>query len=151
MEASRGVLQKGTDLTLNEWATAKKKAIFEALSNRLPPPEGEYDPDVLREGFDKGKPQMGTTVYEPESARFEFIFPDRQSSATVLTVRVTSPERIVFLPVPPWVVETIWQGDIDGTYHFENEAMELIENYREELKQASNRKWFGPRPAKRRE
>jgi hypothetical protein len=151
METSGRVLQKGTELTLNEWASSKKKRIFDALSNLQPPPEGEYDSDVLRDGFDKSKPQMGTTVYEPECACFEFIFPDRNSSATVLTVRVAPPERIVFLPVPPWVVETIWQGEVDGTYHFAGEAMKLIEVYLAELTEVANRKWFGPRPAKRRE
>lgn len=138
-------------MTLNEWAASKKKAIFDAVSNLQPPPDGEYDPDVLRDGFDKGKAQMGTTVYEPECACFEFIFPDRNASATVLTVRVAPPERIVFLPVPPWVVETIWQGEVDGTYHFESEATSLVDAYLQELKLSENRKWFGPRQPKRRE
>ncbi len=138
-------------MTLNEWSAMKKLAIFKSLSDQRPPSEGEFSESVLLEGFGKGTPQIGTTVYEPDAARFEFIFSEQHSTATVLSVRVEAPERIVFLPVPSWVIETIWQGEIDGSYHFESEAMELVRAFESELAPEDNLKWFGPRAAKRRE
>ena len=138
-------------MTLNEWAAEKKKAIFENLKSGHAPTEGEYDAAVLREALVKGPPQMGATKYEPDAANMEFIFPDVASSATVLTVRVQSPERIVYLPVPDWVIEDIWQGAVSGSYHFESRARELVRELESELSSDNNVQWFAPQPAKRRE
>lgn len=138
-------------MTLNAYAAEHRLALFEDLRKGLPPREGEYSEQALKDGRAKGQPQMGTTRYEPQSIVFEFIYPDPGSTATVLSVRVTAPERIVFLPVPEWVVETIWQGDVDGSYHFESEARELVSKLVTEVEPENNLKWFGPRQAKRRE
>ena len=126
-------------------------AFFEELKRGWPPRDAEFDEAVFREGKVKGHPQMGTTRYEPHAIIFEFIYPDPSTTATVFSVRIPSPERIVFLPVPDWVVETIWQGDIDGSFHFESEAMRLVAALQSELSVGANEKWFGKREAKRRE
>jgi len=94
---------------------------------------------------------MGTTRYEPNAIHFEFIYPDSKSSPTVLTVTLEPPERIVFLPVPDWVVENIWQGSIAGTHHFESEAQRLVDEFKADLMPGPNGKWFEPRAPKRRE
>lgn len=138
-------------MNLNAYAAERRLAFFEDLKRGWPPSHGEFDEAVFKEGKVKGQPQMGTTRYEPHSIVFEFIYPDAQTSATVLSVRIPSPERIVFLPVPEWVVETIWQGDIDGSFHFESEAIKLVSGLQAELVPDSNLKWFGKREAKRRE
>jgi hypothetical protein len=138
-------------VNLNAYAAEKRLAIFEDLKQGLPPREGEFNEQAFRDGKVKGQPQMGTTRYEPQALIFEFIYPDPKTTATVLSVRLPSPERIVFLPVPDWVVETIWQGDIDGSYHFESEAGRLVAGFHTELAPDANLKWFGPRQAKRRE
>jgi len=138
-------------MNLNAFAAEKRLAIFDELRQGLAPSVGEFDEAVLKEGKVKGHPQMGTTRYEPSALVFEFIYPDAQTTATVFSVRLSSPERIVFLPVPDWVVETIWQGEIDGTYHFESEALGLVAGLQAELTEEGNLKWFGPRPPKRRE
>ncbi len=138
-------------MTLNAYAAERRRAFFEDLQRGWPPRDAEFDEAVFKEGKVKGAPQMGTTRYEPHSIIFEFIYPDAKTTATVLSVRIPSPERIVFLPVPEWVVETIWQGDIDGSFHFESEAMKLVGGLQAELTPDANVKWFGPRMAKRRE
>jgi len=138
-------------VTLNEWATSKKLEIFEYLKQGKPPKEGTFDDRALREALTKGSPQIGATRYEPYKVHFEFIFPDHSSIATILTVSLEPPERIVFLPVPPWVVETIWQGEVHGTYHFESDARRLFEEYEKQLQPEENEKWFSPQTAKRRE
>jgi hypothetical protein len=138
-------------MNLNAFAAEKRLAIYEDLKQGLPPREGEYIEQLFKDGKVKGQPQMGTTRYEPNAIFFEFIYPDPHSTATVLSVRIPSPERIVFLPVPEWVVEKIWQGDVDGTFHFESEARRLVESLRAELSPEANLKWFGKRDAKRRE
>ena len=138
-------------MTLNEWAATVKTEIFDDLTQGKPPRVGHHDDSVLRDGLVKGKPQMGTTTFEPNAATFEYIFPDSNSTATVLQVCVDAPERIVFMPVPEWVMEEIWQGDVAGSAHFESEATEMLRRFTSELEPGMNDKWFGKQPAKRRE
>ena len=137
-------------MTLNEWAAQKKTEIYEDLANSRQP-TGKYDEAILRQAQVKGKPQMGATTFSPDSATFEYIYPDTNSTATVLQVIVEPPERIVFMPMPEWVIEEIWQGDVTGSPHFESEAMEMIRRYTAELEPGANDKHFGKQPAKRRE
>jgi hypothetical protein len=138
-------------MSLNAYAAQKRLAIFEQLKQGLPPGEGDYDEDLLREGKVKGDPQMGATQFRPDALIFEFIYPDPATSATILSVRLPAPERIVFMPVPGWVVENIWQGDVDGTYQFESDAQRLVAEFSEQLSEEANAEWFGPRQPKRRE
>ena len=112
-------------MNLNEFVAEKRNLIFEALVAGKEPP-GEFDPQVLREARTKGKPQMGSTRFEADSVVLEFIFPDARSAPAILDVRVASPDRIVFLPVPPWVIEQIWQGEVTGSHHFAAQAREMI-------------------------
>jgi hypothetical protein len=73
------------------------------------------------------------------------------SAAQIVTVTQEAPERIVFLPVPSWVVEQIWQGDVDGTFHFESEARSLLAEFANGLEPEANLSWFAERQPKRRE
>jgi hypothetical protein len=136
---------------LNCYAAEIRLKLFDELMAGHPPSRGAFDEHVLKDGRAKGSPQMGATRYEPEDIIFEFIYPDPLSSATVFEVKIEAPERIVFLPVPDWVIENIWQGDISGSYQFESDAIELVEAFRGELSLESNPKWFLPQAAKRRE
>lgn len=86
---------------------------------------------------------MGATNYEPDAILMEFIYPDPKGSAVLLSVRVSAPERIVFMPVPEWVVESIWQGEIAGSYHFEGDALRMIEEFRASLAPEANAEIFG--------
>ena len=138
-------------MTLNEWAAAMKTEILEDLASGRPPRVGRHDESIFRDGLVKGKPQMGATTFQPDSAVFEFIFPDSNSTATVLQVAVDPPERIVFMPVPEWVLEEIWQGDVTGSAHFESEATTMLQRFTSELQPDANEKHFGKQPAKRRE
>jgi len=136
---------------LSTYAAEIRLKIFDELSAGHTPSRGSFDEHVLKDGRAKGAPQMGSTRYEPEDIIFEFIYPDPRSSATVFEVKIEAPERIVFLPVPDWVIENIWQGDISGSYQFESDAKALVEAFQSELSLESNPKWFLPQAAKRRE
>ncbi len=138
-------------MSLNTYAAEKRLKIFDQLKQGLPPHEGEFDQQTFLDAKVKGQPQMGTTRYEPHAIYVEFIYPDPNSSAAILTVKLDTPERIVFLPVPEWVIESIWQGDIAGSYHFESDARALLAKFEGELSEAENPKWFGKQMAKRRE
>ncbi|MCH8980139.1 MAG: hypothetical protein IH945_12990 [Armatimonadetes bacterium] len=138
-------------MTLSEYLAAKKRGIYDDLLQGRRPEEGKYDAAALAHLRSRGEPQMGSTVLEPENVRFEFIFPQPDGSAELLTVDLTPPERIVFMPVPAWVVETIWQGDVDGSHHFESDAKRLVEELSESLEPLSNKKLFGRQAPKRRE
>ncbi len=138
-------------MTLSEYLAATKRAIHADLLKGDSPKVGNYDADALAKLRSSGEPQMGATVLEPESVRFEFIYPQSDGSAELLAVDVQSPERIVFMPVPAWVVETIWQGSIDGSHHFESDAKSLLLELSESLESLANKKLFEPQPPKRRE
>lgn len=138
-------------MSLAEFCAAKRTEIMERLQAQLPPLDGDFDLGAWQEGKERGKPQMGPTRYSPHFISFEFSFPAPGKTAVLLTVTVPSPERVVFLPVPDWVVESIWQGEIDGTYHFEGDAQALLAAFSKELTEDGNKKWFEPRMAKRRE
>jgi hypothetical protein len=136
-------------MRLNEWVAERKMAIFESLKRGEAPGEGEFDEKVLREALDKGSPHLGTTRYEPDGVYLEFIFQDPEKGPTVLAVRVASPERIVYLPVPDWVVEQVWQGEVYGTYEFESVAEEAVKRFLRSLEPEENANFF-PLPAPKR-
>lgn len=138
-------------MRLSTFAAETKLAIHNELIEGNPPSLGSYDEALLREGRTKGQPQVGATRFEPQAVICEFVYPDPLGASLVFSVRVPTSERIVFMPVPDWVVESIWQGDVDGTYQFEADAQKMLETFRAELSEDLNMKWFGPRPPKRRE
>lgn len=137
-------------MTLNDFVCQARKQIHGELISGLQPSYGEFSEATLAEARAVGEPRMGSVRFEPQRVSLEFIFGSAAQSA-VFEVAVTPPERIVFLPVPGWVVESIWQGEIDGSYHFESHAVALYEAFRAELGAEANSVWFGPRQPKRRE
>ncbi len=138
-------------MRLAEYVAQKKRALYDDLLAGRDPGEGAYDPAALKEGRSKGKPQMGSTFFEPRSIRLEFIFPDPTASAVILTVTLDPPERVVYLPVPGWVVESIWQGEVSGSHHFESHARALVDEFVALTAPVPNEALFGPQAAKRRE
>lgn len=132
-------------MNLNAFTASKKRAIFEDLLAGREPGEGSYDPGLLREGRTKGKPQMGGAVYTPDEIRLEFIYPDPVQGSVVLTVSIPAPERIVSMPVPSWVVENVWQGEVLGSYHFESEAGRLVAEFQSLLLPENNSAAFDVR------
>ena len=136
---------------LRNYTASQRNSIYQDLLAGRPPGVGAYDESALKEGRTKGAAQLGTTRYKPQSIAFEFIFPAPQGASTILTVEIEAPERIIFLPVPNWVIENIWQGSIEGSYCFESEIPELLDAFQQELEPGTNAKHFGPQPAKRRE
>lgn len=138
-------------MTLNEFAAKKKLALYERLRSGLEPDEGQFDANLLREAKALGSPQMGTTRFEPNQIHQEFIYSAPGQTTVVLSVTLPSPERIVYLPVPNWVIESIWQGDISGSAHFESDAKALVDQLLRELEADRNAAHFGPQAPKRRE
>lgn len=138
-------------MNLTGFVAERKRKLFHDLEQGLPPSEGSYDDGVWREGKAKGRPQMGTTRFEPDAVIVEFLFMEGSSAAAILPVRLSVPERIVYLPVPSWVIEEIWQGEVSGSYHFESEALRLVAAFAELLEPDANRPLFGPKAPTRRE
>ncbi|MCC7434051.1 MAG: hypothetical protein IT363_05150 [Methanoregulaceae archaeon] len=138
-------------MTLNAYAAKVRLSLFDDLKAGRDPGSGSWDATQLAEARAKGSPQVGTTRYTPDALWFEFIYSGPTSTPIIVTVKVPAPERIVFLPVPDWVIETIWQGDIDGSYHFESHARSLVQQFADVLEPHANLVWFGPRAPKRRE
>lgn len=138
-------------MKLNTYAADLRLQIFDELKSGGTPRVGEFEVALLDEGRKKGAPQMGTTRFEPNAIVYEFLYSAANVAATVFTVRVEAPERIVFLPVPEWVVESIWQGEIDGSFQFESDAKALVARFANELDPSHNAKWFQKQLAKRRD
>lgn len=136
-------------MTLSEFVAAHKRSIWDDLIASRDPGVGIFDAALLTEGRTKGKPQIGTAVFTPTTITLEFIY-SAGADTTVFPVQIESPERIVFLPVPGWVVETIWQGDISGSFHFESDARRLVDQFLAELEPEPNRRLFErPMPTRR--
>ncbi|MBL8067905.1 MAG: hypothetical protein JNM28_05610 [Armatimonadetes bacterium] len=137
-------------LRLAPYAAQLKREIFDALRAGSPPPLGEFDEDVWRAAHAKAEPQMGTTVFAPDRMVFEFIY-QSPDGTTVLPVAIQAPERIVYLPVPEWVVENVWQGEVLGCFAFESEADAHVEQLRRQLSPEGNRPLFDRPGPKRKE
>ena len=130
-------------MSLNAYAAERRLRIFEELRAGRAPSEGAYDEALFREAKSKGQPQMGATNYSPDSISFEFIYPNPTGAPILLAVTLVAPERIVFMPVPPWVIENIWQGEIAGSYHFETDALSMFESFGALLSPEANEAVFG--------
>ena len=138
-------------MKLSEFAVAAKKSLYEELVANRPPSQGRYDVPLFTELSSKGKPQMGSTRFFPGSIKFEFIYSEAQGATHIFIVEVDAPERIVFLPVPEWVVENIWQGDVQGSFQFESEAIKQYQSLGESLEPEANAPLFAQKAPTRRE
>jgi hypothetical protein len=113
-------------------------SILEELKLKKAPSVGQFEPESLRNAFERGEPQMGSQHFTPDGIHLEFIFPDPQKGTAILTVFVPTEERIIYLPVPKWVVENVWQGDVSGSFHFESHARELVSEFQQILDSEAN-------------
>jgi hypothetical protein len=127
---------------LNSFSVEKRREIFEELLQGRAPKTGEYDDMVFRDATANGKPQMGSMRYAPDAIFFEYIYPSSTGAPAIFTVKVFAPDRIVFLPVPEWVIEQIWQGEITGSYHFEQDAQAMMQKFAASLLPAANSELF---------
>ncbi len=129
-------------MNLNSFAADLRRRLFEDLEAGRPPSQGAYSEDALKEAKSKGKPQMGTTRFSSDRLTFEFIYPDSRGAAGLLAVEIATPERIVYMPVPEWVIEQIWQGEVTGSYHFLSDAERMLDKVRVSLEEDRNRLLF---------
>ncbi len=125
-------------------ADAQSRLLGDLAAGRAPS-VGEFDQECWANARTKGQPRIGTVRYEPHAVLLEFIFPDPLGSTAVLTVRLAAPERIVHLPVPEWVVENVWQGDVAGSFHFESHAAAMLRAFEGRLEPTANAAEFAPR------
>ena len=116
-------------MKLNVWVAENKRSIFDNLVQGTPPQIGRFDEILFKEVLNLNAPTMGKTVFAPNGVSFEFVYQVQDSSAIIFPVWVESPHRIVYRPVPDWVIENIWQGSIAGSYVFEPEANEAINDF----------------------
>ena len=138
-------------MKLKEFIATNRKAVHEDLLAGHEPTIGTFDAESLKEARTKGSPQLGAVLLEPHRIRLEFIFPALQANTSIFTVTIDTPERIVFMPVPTWVIESIWQGEIDGSYWFESEARCHLRNFEELLNEPANAELFCDKRMKRKE
>lgn len=138
-------------MKLNTWLAKAQREILDDVLESREPSQGEFDPNILKEARVIGNPQLGTLQYFPNSVTIEIVFSKPGVTAIILPVKLDAPQRIVFLPVPDWVVESIWQGEIAGSYHFESDALAMVQEFTQLLDIERNSALFGPQRAKRRE
>jgi hypothetical protein len=89
---------------------------------------------------------MGSMVVRPDRIDLEFPFASSEGTV-VVSVSVRTPERVVALPVPSWVVENVWQGTVEGSFAFERDAMAMLAELAASLEPEANKAHFGPRPS----
>lgn len=129
-------------MTLSEYSTHQKRLVFDDLEANKEPHAGSFDQAKLNELSSRGTPQIGATIYHPNTITFEFIYHEHGVSLGVLSVEFDAPERIVFMPVPGWVVESVWQGHVDGSHHFESDAKALVREFESQLSVENNNPLF---------
>ncbi|MFN7161486.1 MAG: hypothetical protein ACK4NB_00310 [Fimbriimonadales bacterium] len=129
-------------MTLREFVRDHIQAIHAALQTGSPPPIGAYDAAQLQECQRRASVQVGTSRFLPDAIVLEFIFQDASLGPAVLSVRIAAPEPIVYMPVPDWVIEDVWQGDVTGSFRFLSEAEQLLEAFREQVFTERNRAFF---------
>lgn len=129
-------------LQLTPYVAELKRRVYDGLMSGNPPEGARFDARVFESARDLGQPQMGASVFSPSEVRLEFIYRNSLGANVVVSFEFDAPERIVFMPVPVWVVQTIWQGEVDGSYRFESEAAELLRRFEEECSAGTNDKWF---------
>lgn len=127
---------------LQDFVSDARRRVFDDLVSGVPPSLGTVDLDAFAKARDRGKPQLGTARFGQQEVRLEFIYPDSRAAAILLEVRIRTPERVVFLPVPGWVVEQIWQGEVTGSYAFESDAQTLVNEFTLGLSADVNAKFF---------
>jgi len=138
-------------MKLNAWLAKAQRTILEDVLESREPSLGEFDPNLLNEARVIGNPQLGTVQYFPQSVTVEVVFSKPGVTALILPVALAAPERIVLLPVPDWVIESIWQGEITRSYHFESDALAMVQDFTQLLEIERNSAIFEPQRAKRRE
>jgi hypothetical protein len=138
-------------MALNAYLAREKVRAFEGVQAGRVEAGFRGDEARLAELSGRGEPTMGTTVLHPDRIVFEFIFSLEGGESEVFALEHEPAERIVFLPVPGWVVESIWQGEVQGSYVFESEARVALAEFQAALEPAENAKLFGPQQPKRRE
>ncbi|MCS6949110.1 MAG: hypothetical protein NZ520_01480 [bacterium] len=139
-------------MTLREFTNAARKQILEALQHKQPPPIGHFDRKAFEEAMQMREVQMGSAHYTPRSVVLEFVFwHDTPGAPLILSVEVETPEPVVFLPVPDWVQQDVWQGEVKGTFRLRSEAEQMLETFRRHVLEGENLHYFEERPAPRRE
>ena len=119
-------------MKLREFVTEKRTSIMEALRNHQKP-EGRVLSDRFDDAMQLPVIQFGATRYTPHSVILEFNFRSNSDDTTIIVpIAVTTPELVVFMPVPQWVHVNIWQGEVRGSFRFSSEAHELIASFSEE-------------------
>lgn len=133
-------------MTLRKFVRNNLQTIFEALQKRQLPPVGEYDAQTLKECFRRATVQTGTTHYQPDCILLEFIFSEPNLGPAVLSVRIPAPEPIVYMPVPDWVIQDVWQGEVTGSFRFASEAETLLKKLHNQIFAETNALYFDERP-----
>lgn len=139
-------------MTLTEFTATRKRDVYERiLDSREMPESVRVDGAKLKAARESKSVQLGSTNYSPDMIHFELIYQDHQGQPAILSVAMDAPSRIVYMPVPGWVVENIWQGDVSGSYHFESDALAMVQQLQRQLEPEANAALFGPQAPKRRE
>lgn len=137
-------------MLLKEFVVHKRKVILEDLKNGKAPKEGKYDKGFLTSYSANDTIQLGAVKFQPYSMTLEYIFTDKQKNSHIFSVELEVPERIVFMPVPTWVIQSIWQGEIQGSYYFQTEAYRLLDEFKLNLEESQNLNCFNAEPEKQR-
>ncbi len=138
-------------MTLNEYSAKKRREILDDLLAGRDPREGSWNADLFAEAKMKSRPQLGPLVFFAGHFEMQFLYSSPEGGSLIFTVRLDSPHRIVQMPVPEWVIENVWQGEVSGSFHFEQDAMAMLEAFRAELEPEANVKHFQARSRTTRE
>lgn len=138
-------------MTFASFTAEARTLILLDLDRGLDPSLGKFDGARLAQARAHGKPRLGAMLPSPHSVVLEFPFFNEEGAAMMFSVELATPERVVYLGVPPWVVENVWQGTVDGTYVFESQARAMLDEFAQGTAPGPNAAMFGARAPTRRE
>lgn len=128
-------------MTLGQFIADCKIRLLAELESRVEPSFGTYDVHQWPGSSRVKQVQIGSATPFPHNVEFEFILTLEEGSE-VFTISVPAPERIVYMPVPEWVLISVWQGEVSGSYHFESDATRMTDRYVALLTSGTNESEF---------
>lgn len=114
-------------MTPYEWAVGKRRTLLETLKAGGRPGDATFDAAAVDAALAKGSPREGAIRFAPDAAIVEVHVAFAGSAPVILPFRFLAPERIVWMAVPEWVVENVWQGEVTGRHLFESEAWAALD------------------------
>ena len=102
-------------MTPYEWAVGRRRTLLETLKAGKRPDDATFDAGAVEAALAKGVPREGAIRFLPDAAIVE------------VHVAFAGSAPAIWMAVPDWVVENVWQGEVTGRHLFESQARAALD------------------------